>query len=172
MKQLALLICALLTPAMTVAVGPPPECLTTKYSRYAKAQETWQREVTKLLVEVAPRYEEVAQLYLTDQLRAIEQAKRAVEFLARQEPDKLRTQMSLNNWLSLEETDRQRIAASDERYAELLALRTAARKRPPHPDGDGLREVMRSEVMPSDTYKELLQAYLRSVQAAENMQCQ
>jgi hypothetical protein len=153
MNQLALLVCALLTLAMTVAAGLSPECLTNKYSRYAEAQETWQRDVTKLVVEVAPRYEEVAQIYLTDQLRAIEQAKLAVEFLARQEPDKLRTQMSLNNWLSLEGTDRQQIAASDERYAELLEPRAAARKRPPHPDGDGFREVMRSEVMTSDTYK-------------------
>lgn len=40
-------------------------------------------------------------------------------------------------------SDRQRIAASDEKYAELLELHTAARKRPPHPDGNGLREVMR-----------------------------
>jgi hypothetical protein len=157
---------------MTVAAGPLSECLTNKYSRYAKAQETWQRNVTELIVELVPRYEEAAQMYLTDQLRAIEQAKLAVEFLARQEPDKLRTQMSLNNWLSLEGTDRRRIAASDERYAELLELHTAARKRPPHPDGDALREVIRSEVMTSGQYKELLEAYSRSVQAAEDIQCQ
>jgi len=172
MKILALPVCMLLIPATTVAAGLPRDCWTSKYSRYAQAQETWQRGLTRLIVEVAPRYEEVAHLYLADQLQAIEEAKLAVEFLAREEPARLRTDLSLNNWLDLTEGDRRRIADRNDRYAELLELRAASRDRPPHPDGDGLREVMRSRVMTSPPYQELLTAYSQSVDAAEAIQCQ
>ncbi len=162
----------LLMPVTGMATESPAECLTNKYLQYAKAQEMWQRELATLIVDVAPRYKEVAERYLKDQLRAIEQAKLAVTFLAREEQDKLRTHMTLNNWLNLEPGDHGRIASRDERYAQLLALDMAARERPPHPDGDGLREAMRSEVMASDQYSELLTAFQAAVQAAEEIQCE
>lgn len=111
-------------------------------------------------------------MYMTDQLRAIERRKLAVEFLARQEPGRLRTQMSLNNWLNLDADDHQRIAASDERYAKLLELSRVVRARSPHPDGNGLREVIRLQVMNLDQYDELLKALMESVQTAEEIQCQ
>lgn len=171
MRKLSVLVYTVLMPVVAAAAAPSSECLTNKYSQYAKAQETWQRDLTKLIVSLVPQYEEVAAMYLTDQLRSIEQSKLAVEFLAREEPDRLRTQLSLNNWLNLNGADRQRIATSNERYAELLELRAASRKRPPHPDGDGLREVMRSKVMTSPDYNELLEVFSRSVQAAEGIQC-
>ena len=172
MKILLLPVCMLLIPVMTAAAGLSPDCLTSKYGKYAQAQETWQRGLTRLIVEVAPRYKEVAHLYLADQLQAIEEAKLAVEFLTREEPARLRTDLSLNNWLDLTEDDQRRIAERNDRYAELLELRAASRNRPPHPDGDGLREVMRSKVMTSAPYQELLAAYTQSFDAAEAIQCQ
>jgi len=105
MKRFVFVTCALLVPMTTTAADSSAECLTNKYNQYAKAQEAWQRDFTKLIVEIAPRYEEVANIYMTDQLRAIERAKLAVAFFAREEPGKLRTQMSLNNWLNLDEAD-------------------------------------------------------------------
>jgi len=162
----------LLIPVVTAAAELPHDCVTSKYSRYAEAQATWQRGLTRLIVEVAPRYEEVAHLYLANQLQAIEEAKLAVEFLAREEPARLRANLPLNNWLDLTEDDQRRIAESNDRYAELLELRAGSRNRPPHPDGDGLREVMRSKVMTSAPYQELLAAYSRSVDAADAIQCQ
>lgn len=171
MKRFVFVTCALLVPMTTTAADSSAECLTNKYNQYAKAQEAWQRDFTKLIVEIAPRYEEVANIYMTDQLRAIERAKLAVAFFAREEPGKLRTQMSLNNWLNLDEADHRRIASGDERYGKLLELDAAARKRPRHPDGDGLRKVLWSDVMNSEKYQERLKALLQSVQAAEEIQC-
>ena len=49
---------------------------------------------------------------MTDQLHAIERARLAVEHLAQRDPDKLRTHMPLNNWLSLDEGDRRRTRAA------------------------------------------------------------
>lgn len=172
MIRLTLLLCGMLAWAATVTAGPSPECLTNKYNRYAQAQETWQRALTQLVVEVAPRYEEVSQVYLADQLRAVEQAKLTVQFLAYQDPGRLRVHLPLNNWFSLEEADRQRIAAESKRYAQLLELRTVSRNGPPHPDGDGLREVMRSKIMTLSRYKAILEEFSQSVQAAEEFQCQ
>lgn len=170
--RIYILLAGALLGFMPAAAGASPECLINKYEQFAKAQETWQRELARLIVEVAPGYDDVAQVYLRDQLRRIEQAKIAVAVLAYQEPDKLRTQMSLNNWLNLTEADRQRIATTNERYAELIRLGKESRDRPPHPDGDGLREVMRSNIMASSKYQTLQEAFLRSAKAAEEHQCQ
>src|SRR5690606_15927720 len=136
MKKLFLLLGILLATATNLAAEPLPECLADKYSRYSEAQESWQHSVTQLAIELAPRYEGVAQMYLADQLLRIEQARLAVHFLAHQRPKRLRTDLSLNNWLSLNDVDEQQIAAASQRYTELLERSTASHNRAPHPDGD------------------------------------
>jgi hypothetical protein len=170
-KKLLLLVYMVFAPVMTAAAASSTDCLTSKYHAYAQAQETWQRKLTQLIVQVAPRYQEVAQTFLTDQLQAIERAELAVDVLARENPDRLRTDMSVSNWLDLTEDDRRHLAQSSKRYAELLGLREISRNRPPHPDGDALRELMRSTVMSLPEYKELLAEYSRAVDAADRLQC-
>ena len=96
--------------------------------------------------------------------------KAEVAFLAKEDPGKLRTHMPLNNWLNITEADRRRIKATNERYATLLELSRAARERPPHPDGDALRAFMKSNIMPSEAYKSLLQEFLESVKATDAIQ--
>jgi hypothetical protein len=108
---------------------------------------------------------------MNDQLQAIERALLAVEFLAEREPAKLRTNMALNNWLSLDKRDRQLIASQNKRYAELLRLGEAARNRPPHPDGDGLRQLMRNEIIKKPEYSKLIEAFSQSVKGIENIKC-
>jgi hypothetical protein len=165
------LIGGLLVALIPAATAAPPDCVTEKYQAYAQAQRAWQHGLTQLLVEAAPEYEDVAWRYLEDQLRSIELRKLEVAFFAHAEPEKLRTQMPLNSWVSLSVADRQRIASESERYAQLREQARVARSRPPHPDGADLREVMKSDVMTSQAYQRLLQSFLASVKAAEAIEC-
>ncbi|MBU2955000.1 hypothetical protein [Marinobacter sp. F3R08] len=153
------------------AAAAPPDCVIGKYQAYTQTQKTWQGSVTQLVVEMAPEYEDVAKLYLENQLRSVERREIEVAFFAHAEPAKLRTQMPLNNWLSLSEADRQRIASENQRYAQLREQARAARSEPAHPDGNGLRDVMQTEVMQSPAYKKLMQRYLESMKAAEGIEC-
>ncbi|SCZ52275.1 hypothetical protein [Thiohalomonas denitrificans] len=172
MRRVTVLVYALLVPIVSFASETSSDCLARKYGNYALAKEKWQRAVTELIVGVAPEYKEVAEIYLRDQLRAIERAKIAVEFLAREELERLRIGMSLNNWLALDESLRQRVAANEQRYARLLELQKAALRRAPHPDGDGLRQLMRSEIAASDEYRALLKTFSKTVREIEDSQCQ
>lgn len=157
--------------ACSAATSAWSDCITEKYAKYAQAQEKWQRGLSQLIAETAPRYAGVAQQYMTDQLRAIEQSLLAVEYLAQREPTRLKTNMTLNNWLDIDEGDRQRIASSNKRYAELLSLSKKAMKWPPHPDGDGLRHLMRTEISKLPAYRKLLEAFSQSVKDVESIEC-
>ena len=44
-------------------------------------------------------------------------------------------------------------------------------KRTPHPDGDGLRRIMRTELSNLGEYRRLLDAFSRAVKEAESIQC-
>ncbi len=47
-----------------------------------------------------------------------------------------------------------------------------AKKRPPHPDGDALRSLVRKKVSPSPEYRELFSEFVRVVEALEDEECE
>ena len=147
------------------------DCVTKKYASYAEAQIEFQEKFTELIITVAPEYSEVASLYLQDQLNFIDRRVTAVKHLARTRPDQLRVSRPLQSWLDLSQEDEARIALANSRYKELLQLSSEAKKRPPHPNGDALRIVVREKVTPSQESKELLSEFFRAVQALDTQEC-
>ncbi len=147
------------------------DCVTKKYASYAETQIKFQKELTELIITVAPGYSEVANLYLQDQLNLIERQMIAVKHLARNSPDQLRVSRPLRSWLDLTQEDAARIALENVRYRELLQLSSEAKKRPPHPDGDALRSLVREKVSPSHESKELFSEFFRAVQVLEAQGC-
>ena len=139
------------------------DCVTKKYTSYSEARIKFQRELTELIITVAPECSEVANLYLKDQLNLIERGMIAVKHLARNRPDQLRVSRPFQGWLDLTQEDEARIALENVRYRELLQLSSEAKKRPPHPDGDALRSVVREKVSPSQESKELFSEFFRAV---------
>lgn len=168
---IALLLVLLPASPTLEATEPSTDCIANKYDRYAQAQEDFQRGLTRLISETAPQYTDVAQVLMVDQLNRIERARLEVEYLSRHDPSRLRTDMPVNAWLSLDDSDRQPIASQNDRYAELLRLAAEASDRPPHPDGDGLRALMRDEIAKLVAYKELLAAFSGSVEEIEAIRC-
>ena len=148
------------------------DCVTRKYASYAEAQIKFQKKLTELIITVAPEYSEVANLYLKDQLDVIERQMIAVKHLSRKRPDQLRVSRPLRSWLDLTQEDEAGIALANSRYKELLQLSSEAKKRPPHPDGDALRSLVREKVSPSPEYRELFSEFVRAVQALEDEECE
>ncbi len=167
MRQTIAFVLILLTlPALADSA-----CLTDKYQYYADAKVRFQEGITVLVIGLAPAYREVAEQYRDDQLQMIESSRRAVQFLAREHPGQLRTDKPLNQWLQLDSAQRQQIAQHDARYAELETLRQQRRERPAHEDGDGLRALMRAEVMPSGRYRQLAEQLGEATAAANAIHC-
>jgi hypothetical protein len=171
MRKFAFLLFILLATSTSIA-GDDSNCMLRKYRMYSQANVSMENELTQLIVQVAPRYSDVVNLYMNDQLRMVEESLLAVEYLATQEPTKLRKDKPLNYWLNLNEQDRQQIASQSKRYAELLRLREVARNRPPHPDGDGLRNLMRTEIVKRPEYVKLMEEFSRAVNEAESIKCE
>ena len=143
MKAWRLFLCAALMAAIPghAAQGKIATCIAEKYRLYAKAQSKWQMGFTDFVVKIAPQYKEVANLYVSDQLNGIERLAVAVDYLARNNLKKLRTERPLSSWLELSREDERAIASASSRYGELLRRSSEAKGRPPHPDGQALNAV-------------------------------
>lgn len=172
MRGLQLLLLLLVGTVAQAQNATVSDCIISKYNTYADAQEQWQTGLTELIAGVMPHYTDVARLYMTDQLNGIERRRLAVEYLVNNQPDKLRMTMPPNNWLNLGVRDEERIDDFNRRYGELLRLAKEAKKRAPHPDGDGLRTAIKDRIMKLPKYQELFDAFLQSTQAIKGIQCQ
>ncbi|MDC6169644.1 hypothetical protein [Paucibacter sp. XJ19-41] len=168
-----LLLMATLAGGATAQPQPWADCNIGKYQRYAQAQTQWQERLAALVAAVAPEHAALSDQLMRQQLQLIELSQLELEHLVRHEPAKLRSQASLNTWLSpFDAQDRQRLAARSPRYAELLRLAEAQKKQqPPHPQGDALQTVMREDIMKRPDFGQLLQQHLQAVKAIEGVQC-
>lgn len=146
-------------------------CVIDKYSQYAATQEKWQRDQTKLVLSSHPQFIDVAHLYLEDQLIMIELRRITVEYIARYAPEKLNPDASINQWISQGKFSEEEIAKSNKLYSDLLQLAKQVRNRPPHPDGDALRNIMREKVVNMPEYKALAKGFNASVARIEKIVC-
>lgn len=170
-KRLFLLAALMAVIPSQAAQGKSAPCVAEKYRLYAKAQTKWQMELTDLVVKIAPQFKEVANLYLHDQLVFIELMAEAVDYLAKNNKKKLRTEKRLNSWLDLSREDKKILASANSRYREILLRYSEAKKRPPHPDGDALRKLMREKIVRSKEFSDLLNAFNRTVREIEARDC-
>lgn len=175
MNKAALLFLFLIATLVGGATAQPQswaDCNISKYQRYAQAQTQWQERLAALMAAAAPEHAALSEQLKRRQLQLIEQSQLELEHLLRHEPAKLRSQASLNTWLSpFDAQDRQRLAARSPRYAELLRLAEAQKKQPPHPQGDALHTLMREDIMKRPDFGQLLQQHLQAVKAIEGVQC-
>jgi hypothetical protein len=173
LRRAALGLAVVLGAAAPAGVAQPvdTDCALKQYEHYAAARERWQRSLTRLIVTTHPMYAEVAGQYMEEQLARIEMRRIAVRFVAERTPEALDTAAPLNQWIALDPSTEQRIAAGSERYAELLRRQERAGRRPPHPDGDALRAAMRDRIMPTPEYAALLARLTAAVEQAQRMPC-
>ena len=177
MSKIALLFALLSTLVPALAGTQPPlqswaDCNVGKYQRYAQAQTQWQERLAALVAAAAPEHAALSDQLMRQQLQLIEQSQLELEHLVRHEPAKLRSQASLNTWLSpFDAQDRQRLAARSPRYVELLRLAEAQKKQPPHLQGKALHTLMREDIMKRPDFDQLLQQHLQAVKAIEGIQC-
>ncbi len=147
------------------------QCAIDKYKNYASAQEQWQRALTDLTVKTNGNLKDVANMYLSDQLKHIEINRIEVEFMLHRNPNKVRLDTSINQWLTIDSDDKSMIAKSSNRYAELLVWANAAKKRPPHPDGEAIRTLMRDDIVKITEYQNLLTQFNTAVTKVNSKAC-
>lgn len=147
------------------------DCTIDKYKKYASAQEQWQRALTDLTLKANEKLKDVAHMYLSDQLNHIEMNRIAVEFMLHHNPSKVRLNVSINQWLTIDGNDKSMIANSSKRYAELLISTKAAQQRPPHPDGEAIRTLMRDHIIKMTEYQNLLTKFNMATTKINSQAC-
>lgn len=170
MKNLYLvLLCSLV---FSTSIAEPSNCFLEKYHAYSDSKKQWQQDITNLIERNHVELAEVARLYRNDQLVFIEQNLLAVELLLATKPEKINTQKPLNLWLALDADDEGFLASRNEKFRALLTVKNKNKKRAPHPDGDKLRSVMRTEIMQSIEFQNLLSEFNKKTKEIDNRICQ
>ena len=134
------------------AAGEKVDCLMDKYDDYADAQQHFQNETHNLILRFNQGYSEVSELYRDDQLARIERNRLAVRYLLAHKIDAVHYNKPMNMWLDLTEDSKALISSQSKRFKKLEREIAEFRNRPSHPDGDGLREMMRSKVGMSEEF--------------------
>ena len=147
------------------------QCAIDKYKNYTSAQEKWQWALTGLTVKTNKNLKDIANLYLSDQLNYIEMNRIAVEFMLHRNPNKLRLNTTINQWLTINSDDKSAIAKSSHRYAELLNLANATKQRLSHPDGEVIRTHMRDHITKMTEYQNLLAQFNAAVTKINSKAC-
>ncbi len=171
MRMLLLVLSLLAAPLCAVAGNP--KCTLEKYLGFSAAQVQFQKSVASLAEKNgASGLRDVLAQYLGDQLASIERRRIEFEFVWQIAPDKVRLDGPVQQWAArLESEDRARVAKAHPRYAELQRQEEAARNRPPHPDGDALRKVMRERVGKLPEYQKLLEDMNAAMAKANGVAC-
>lgn len=146
-------------------------CLLLKYEKYTVEQELWQKKLMGIVTTNNPELKEVASLYLNDQLLLIKKRSIAVTLLLDKSPEKLKSDQTVNRWLQLEASDDIELAKQSPVYSQLLEDYRVNQNREPHKNGDKLREIMRTEIVPSKDFKMLYSNFSDKVLAINNTVC-
>lgn len=164
-----LTVLLLVFPLSALAIDE--KCLLSKYEKYAAAQINWQKDLTELITLNNTALKEVANLYLNDQLLLIQKSVMAVTMLLDLSPEKLESAKAVNQWLKLEESDDNELAKQSAAYNQVLEKYKANKNRAPHKNGDKLREIMRTEIVPSKDFKVLYSNFSDKVRVINNTVC-
>ncbi len=147
------------------------DCSLKKYFDYTKAKEGWQIGSTDIIKSHRPSFSEVTDIYMRDQMVLIEKNYLAVKLLFSLDPDLIKTDKRLSRWLSLSRNDESGLANKSKEFGDLISIYNKSRKREPHPDGDGLRSIMRTEIMGLPEFKKLLSEFNERVNVINSRVC-
>lgn len=146
-------------------------CLLSKYEKYAEAQKKWQKGLTELTIDNAPELKEVANLYLGDQLLLIQKRFIAVTLLLDDSPEKLKTDQKVKFWLQLEASDENKLVEDNNAYNQIFTKNKINASRKPHKHNNKLRELIRTQIVPSKDFKALYSNFTAQIKAINNIMC-
>jgi|GEM_PF-1717524 len=166
------LFCALMLSLSSSAYSSSEQqCLLDKYRQYSEVRSQWQYDSTVFIVERAPQFQLVAELYRDHQLTLIQKSQQAVTLLLNGDSAVLAPEQNVQRWLSLTDEDELALVASSEAYKALFEQAAAQRARASHPDGDSLRLFLRTEVMPKPEFLALMKGFRSEIDRVNGIDC-
>jgi len=146
-------------------------CLLEKYEQYSSASIKWQNDLTILITSKAPNMQDVANLYRDDQLAYIVKDSLAVKLLLKDSPSKVNTNEKVNMWLQLDNYVQENLANKYATYNKLYSNVLANKHREKHPDGDRIRKIMKTQIIPTNEFKMLLANFMNSIDKINSIVC-
>jgi hypothetical protein len=171
MKKIVIIVCLVMSANTTLAADKT-KCNIDKFAAYSKARETWQKDVTDLAIQAAPEAENTANVYMNNQLMLIKSRALAVKLLLENSPEKVSVKERLRRWIILRPNDKKALEKLSPEYATLQKNIAKARLRKAMPDGDKLRDAMRTKVAPSPQFREIFKAFNDKINEINRIRCE
>ncbi len=147
-------------------------CLTTKYDAYIDASLQWYQDLTDLTTQQYPQLAEVSEWFLTGRQHHFEFSRQALRYYLDNEPDKVATQRSVEEWLSLEQLDIKHLAERDDKLGQLANITYRDRQSAPHDDNYILRSALADILSQPALIGNALHTYHQSISQLEQRDCQ
>ncbi|WP_286237264.1 hypothetical protein [Neptuniibacter halophilus] len=147
------------------------ECLQHKFKTYTNLQTQWQNDSTDLVTSKYPELSDVAVLYQKHQLALIQQRFAAFSIYLKVAPEKIQKERPINQWVTLSSAIKEDLSQKHLEFKKALEKVDSFRTALKHEDGDKLRKVFRSDILPSPEFKHLLEAFNSKVEDLNDDSC-
>lgn len=147
------------------------DCLYQKFETYANLQVEWQKDFTELIVSKFPELSDVAERNKKQQLALIRQRFVAFSIYLKTSPEKIQRQKAINQWVDLSPEVKEDLSLKYPEFKNALEKVNSFKAMPSHKDGEKLREILRTEIVPSHEFTGRLETFNSNVETLNDGSC-
>ncbi|OBT12097.1 hypothetical protein A9264_02865 [Vibrio sp. UCD-FRSSP16_10] len=167
-KTLVLLLSAL--PAFAFAANT--DCQINKYDTYIDASINWYQDLATMTSKDSPQLKEVSEWFLDGRKKHFELNREAVHSFLKSSPTKVSTELGVESWLQLSQSDIKELSARNDQLGYLAKQSFEYRQAKPHPQNYEFRSALADLLSHPNKIKGALDTYNQSINDAVAINCQ
>ncbi|MGH1460783.1 MAG: hypothetical protein ACRBB6_01985 [Neptuniibacter sp.] len=153
------------------SLGNPVTC-TEKYTQYAQAQITWQKESAARAIQLLPDHTDRIQQYRDVQLTAIKRRKLAVHIALESYPDRAATWGSINQWIELSPEFETELALKSPDFKKLTEQHHEQTSKPASEGDNEFSLTFRKTVLSDPEFMQLMDDFNQNSRELNSLPCE
>ena len=166
-----LVMSSTLAMSSTTALAEDKECLIAKYDAYIDASLQWYQDLVSLTTEKHPDLDDAGQWFLDGRKHHFELNREAVRYFLNNEPNRVKTERSVESWLSLQQSDIKALSSRTDPLGTLAQKTFNDRQAPNHPKNYALRSAFADLLSHPKHIEPALTKYNQSIESTEKKSC-
>ncbi|MFA0337148.1 hypothetical protein [Vibrio breoganii] len=166
-KTLVLLLSAL----PTFAFAANTECQIEKYDTYIDASINWYQDLATMTSQDSPELKEVSEWFLEGRKKHFELNRAAVHTFLESQPNKVSTELDVESWLQLSQSDIKELATRDDELGNIAKQSFEYRQAKSHPQNYEFRSALAALLSHPNKIQGALDSYNQSIQDVVAMDC-
>ncbi|MCL9782743.1 hypothetical protein M9194_15010 [Vibrio sp. S4M6] len=147
-------------------------CLQEKYNDYIDASLAWYTDLTQLTAQEHPELKEVSEWFLQGRQHHFELNRVAVTYYLQNDPNKVATELPVEQWLQLQQKDIKQLASRDDELGQIAKTTYEDRQAVPHKDNYELRSAFADLLSNPQKINDSLQKYNTEITKIELIKCE